>query len=312
MKLEGVLVIICIIAFVAYKLGKWPTYPTAGIPPAAVGLIKFLVVLVVIALIIGLGFMLVQNWTSIMPSGASPSMVSLQLMLDRVLPWFFIGSMVILALFILGSFRRTITSTLWTNTGKRMFTYFAVLTLFFYVLYLQDPTAPLFTTPEGHGEIVLYYILVLVMGMVNEFLTKSTWLSAIIMMVIVFTIVGARTSMLYDFSFLFGHNRGATVATRSEVAPVVVTTGVVSEGGRCDGVLHTVHLGADFQPIRADCDVNWGINDNSPTLCIILIDEFSNPLPTPACRGHEAEFQGIPITGWQTAGGTAFVDVIYR
>jgi hypothetical protein len=87
---------------------------------------------------------------------------------------------------------------------------------------------------------------------------------------------------------------------------------VVSVGPRCDGVLHTIKLDENFQPIHAGCKVEWGINDNSPQKCIVLVDANSDQLDPPACSGSERDFAGIPITGWQSANGEVLLDVIYR
>ena len=86
----------------------------------------------------------------------------------------------------------------------------------------------------------------------------------------------------------------------------------VSEGPRCDNTLRTIRVTEISYPVRAGCTAQWGIADSSTSLCVYLLDAQQRKIPQAVCRGNEASFANIPITGWQSPSGEAvLIDVVY-
>ncbi|TSC69604.1 MAG: hypothetical protein G01um101456_91 [Parcubacteria group bacterium Gr01-1014_56] len=121
------------------------------------------------------------------------------------------------------------------------------------------------------------------------------------------TVLGGFLAVAY-----FGPDIKTWIASAGSDGGYSSAVNVVSEGPRCDNTLHTIQIGEGFQPIHAGCMVEWGINDNSTSPCVFLVDAQQQIISQAACRGNEASFAGIPITGWQSVDGFTLIDVVYK
>jgi hypothetical protein len=82
--------------------------------------------------------------------------------------------------------------------GMQALTGILLLLLLDYVLYQMNPSSPLFNTPEGYGHLALYFVLILVAGMVGAHYSGFKFAAGMLIVIFLFSAVGMRTKQLYD------------------------------------------------------------------------------------------------------------------
>ncbi len=79
---------------------------------------------------------------------------------------------------------------------KRVATVLSAFAALNIALYLIDPTAPLYNTPEGYGHLAFYVVLAIIAAMIDANLEGKAKFVAFVMLFITFALIGPRTGML--------------------------------------------------------------------------------------------------------------------
>jgi hypothetical protein len=125
--------------------------------------------------------------------------------MPQSLQWIFIGVAGLLLLFgVVALLKYTFRGVGGSGTFKagsfssQVLTGLAVTGLLFAVLYPLNPTAPLWSTDEGHFHLLMYGLAIIVSVMIATNLKSFGKFSALVILFVVFALLGPRTLMLYD------------------------------------------------------------------------------------------------------------------
>ena len=182
----------------------------------------------------------------------------------------------------------------------RVFTFFLVLAALDFALYSLNPSAPLFTTTEGHMHLAAYAVLAVIAAMIDANLGGKMKWSALAMLFVVFAIIGPRTGMLLD--------PDGSVAQKLHLTRSDSSYRSVAVKRQCKGVYekHILTSSPSSMENGADCWFNYGVKSGT----VRFLTEDNQYVDVEAGREIALD-RNIKFVKWRAIGDQAVVHAVF-